>query len=527
MYGANMDPILDSQEVWRLLSQGVHEVAKVVARTYGPHGGKIAVRKPSGSVLVTTDGASLTREIQLRGPKNLGASMVRSAAIKTEEQVGDGTSTTVLLTDALLREIALVSCTPDFNPVALVNQIHEALEAAHTSVLELSRKADMEDLLRVARMASHEDEDIAKAVVDAVMDVGEKGSVVISAYEGVDIVSEHREGLVLSQGWASSEMASSESHERVMDGPLVAVFKAPLKKMADIASAMEQASQWPGRGLVVFAPQIYGEALSTLIVNDKKGVLSCAAVTYSGSPADLDDWLQDIASITNAKVVDPGVGDAFQDFKSEWLGYARKVTLTRETTTVISYMDGEILRRVDERIDHLRARAEATEFPFDRDRLTERASALDGGLVTLKVGGHTKHEAQDRRSRVEDTLRAVQTCLRSGVVPGAGMALFHASLWVPETKGGEVLARALRSIVGVLAWRAGLEPNVIIAQAFEATIYDMRGWSGFDPVKREWRPFDEDPRIVDPTEVVLVAVRNAVSIAVQIALCGGILPKAR
>jgi chaperonin GroEL len=523
--GAMPNPVLDQQRVWKLLSSGVHEVARIVAKTYGPMGGKVMVQK-AGSVLVTTDGAALTRESQLAGVKRLGAALVRSAAIKTEEQVGDGTSTTVLLADSLIKQIGLRACVYDWDPVKVVAQIRAAHEVAENEIRAMSRTSDRDCLDRVAFMASHEDPLIAEKVVEAVLAVGEEGSVVISPYEGTGIVLEQKEGLYLNQGWASFEMAPDEGTEREMDGPLVAVFRRPLRRMADIASAMEQASQWPGRGLLVFAPRVQGEALKTLLVNSKKGVLSCAAVEYAGSPADLDDWLEDLATVTNATIIDPNTGMNPESFEAPWLGSARRITLTKDHTLVVSYLDDNILQKIDQRALQLRARAESTQHPFEKDRLIERASALDGGLCTLRVGGFTKQEGQDRRSRVEDALKAVQTCLRGGVIPGAGLAFFRAAIWLPQDEGGAILRHALRSVLGTLVKRAGVEPAIVFSEGMEVALYDPDGWFGYDPLKKDWRDFwEESPRVVDPTEVMLAALRNAVSVACQMALCGGVVSK--
>lgn len=513
---------IDRREVWTKLASGVHEVARVVAKTYGPQGGKVAVWK-NDAVLITTDGAALTRESQLGGEKRLGAKLVRAAAIQTEKEVGDGTSTTVLLTSALVREIGRLAVVPDWDPVQAVSELQASFCVAEKWIRSKSIPTDNESLLRISSMATHEDPLIATKVVEAVLSVGEEGSVVISPYEGVDVVLEQKEGLLLNQGWSSFAMAPSEGTEREMDGPLVAVFRKDVRKISEISPAMEQASQWPGRGLVVFAPSVSGEALRTLILNDKKGVLSSVAVEYSGYPADLQDWLEDIVAVTNATLVDREAGLAPEDFDSSWLGYARKISVSRNKTLLISYMDEDILANIDRRVHILKDRAEKCPYPYDQDRLLERAASLDGGLATLRVGGNTKQEGQDRRSRTEDALRAVQTALRGGVVPGAGRTYFGASQELPPTVGGGILKSALQSILGVLVARSGLESSVVLAQGAEYHRMDLEGWWGYDPVSRSWRDFREGSRIVDPTEVAVSALRNAVSVACQIALCGGVV----
>jgi chaperonin GroEL len=515
---------LDSREVWNRLTDGVHAVAKVVAKTYGPNGGKVAVAK-SGTVLVTTDGAALTRESQLGGSKRLGAKLVRSAAIRTEEQVGDGTSTTVLLTSALLKEIGKLAASPDWNPVALVAELTEAEREAEETLRGFSEPATETLLRRVASMASHEDPLVADKVVEAILSVGEAGSIVITPYEGTGIELEQKEGLQLAQGWASHEMCPSGASEREMDGPLVAVFRQPVRRVSDVSAAMEAATQWPGRGLVLFAPSVSGDALAALVLNDKKKTLSSVAVQFTGSPADRDDWIEDIATVTNATVVDAAAGFDREKFEGSWLGYARKIAITREKTLIVSYMDEEILSKIDLRAAALKARSVASPYPYERDRLSERASALDGGLATLRVGGLTRPEATDRRSRLEDALLASQTALRGGVVAGAGRAYFGAAILLPETDGGKILSKALRSITRTLLERSERKPSSILEVLGELVREDPSGRFGFDPRAGIYRDFWEDPQVVDPTEVSVVAMRNAVSVASQIALTGGITRK--
>lgn len=510
--------IVDRAETWKLLTGGVNEVARVVSRTYGPRGGKVLVEK-AGSVLATTDGAALTQESQLGGSYRLGARMVREAALKTEKEAGDGTSTTVLVTSALLRELGKCAADPDWDPVRIVREIREAARAADQYLENSSVEATEEVLRRVALMAAHGEEIVSERVLEAVLEVGEEGSVVMAPYEGTSILLERKEGLVLDSGWVSRELSPSDSTERGMDGPLVAVFGSPLRKMEDVTAAMEEASQWPGRGLIVFAPSIQGTALATLVLNNQKGVLPGMAVGFVGSPKDLRDWLEDISAVTRASIVDWEKGMDPRKFSSEWLGYARKAVVSRDRTILVSYEEDEVLASIDSRARELRTRAEKTEFPYEKDRLLERAGALDGGFCTLKVGGVTKQEGQDRRSRIEDALRAVQSALRGGVVPGAGKGMGDAARSLPDTEGARVLAKGLREPLRVLALRSKKEPEVILSRGIP------EGWVGWDPVSDTVRDFSESPVVADPTEVLRSALRNAVSVACTIALSGVVLTK--
>jgi chaperonin GroEL len=245
----------------------------------------------------------------------------------------------------------------------------------------------------------------------------------------------------------------------------------------------------------------------------------------------LEDWLEDIATVTNSTVVNPTSGMKVTEFDAEWFGYARKITVTKEKTEILSYMDDIISERVEGRVKELMCRADTTAFDFDRDRLRERASSLDGGLCILKVGGYTEQEAQDRRSRTEDALHAVRACLTSGVVPGAGRA-YHFVSNIPELEkdlGGRVLAKALEGPLRVLTAREGLSLN----EVFEGDLTHKDRWArwaddcwvGWDPLVRSWRDFRDVPQVVDPTEVVLQSILSAVSVACQILLTEVVIPR--
>lgn len=508
--------VIPSPRSAQVLFQGSQELARLVGTTFGPHGGKVAVSK-LGEIVTTTDGASLVREVRFADLRRIGSSLVREAALSSDKTGGDGSTTTVLLTHAILEALLGDDLVTPRNLVGVVNEIRAALQVAEGVIESLRVPATGALLERVGLMATHGDPVVADPVREALLLAGENGTVILAEGEGTGIELDHREGLTLPEGWASHALGDGTG-ERVMDGPLVAVVATPLLRAEDVTPMMEEASQWPGRGLVVFAPRISGEALSTMILNNEKGVLPCCGVTFSGHRG-LQDWLEDLAAVTNAQVADAMAGRDPLKWEAPWLGYARKILVTRHKTTVLSYMDEEIEQRVEERIRVLFARAEQSEHPYDQDRLRERASSLDGGLCTVKIGGFTKPEAQDRRSRAEDALHAMQGALRSGVVPGAGMAYYRASQALPDTHGGYVLSQALLAPLRALAVRARQEPEVVVDQAEEG---DWRGW---DPIGGSWRDFLEAPEIVDPLDVVLGSLRAAVSVACEMALTGAIITR--
>jgi len=513
--------VTDLPAIHALLLAGVREAYELVSRTYGPSGGPVLIEK-RGAPFATTDGVSVLREAQLFDSRRIGLALIREAARETEMKTGDGTTSTALVASALSRLLLKRLAEAGSDPQRLVAEVREASSLAVERLYGFAEDADQEDLNAIALSSSHGDRELADRVIEAVLTVGEEGNITLAAHEGTGVVLEHREGKTVPQGWASFELGprSGES-EREIEGPLVIVSAAPLRTLDDVVPMMESATQWPGRGLVVFAAQVSGEALATMATNDRGGVLPCVAIEYDGSPRDLRGWLDDLATVTNATVLDPVAGTGPGEFRDEYLGYARKVVVKRNETTVYSYMDDEIVARIDAQAARLKAEAESCPYPYERDRLKERAAALDGGLCLIKVGGYTKQEAQDRRGKAEDTVQAVQQALRGGVVPGAGWASFLASTYLPDTEGGKILAQALREPLRVLARNAHLEPEATLDLALRIAHEGNPIWMGLDPVAKDWRDLRTSPRVPDAVEVVVAVVSNAVSVACQIALLGG------
>lgn len=510
--------VIEGKRALGYLTRGMTELAKLVATTYGPHGSKVAVDK-KGRVLVTTDGSSLAREVRFQGYERLGVSLVRAATSVVDGSSGDGTSTTILLANALV-QAALDHYTPrTWNPVALVQELRDYLHPVESLITEMAREPDEAVLRRVALMASHGDELVSSTVVDAVLRVGENGTVLIQPGDGVGIEADYRDGLVLDVGWAAVAMAKGDGVPRVFDGPLVAVVNAPLLSFDDVQTLMEEASQWPGRGLVLFCPRLGGSALTTMVMNDAKGVLPCIAVTYlNPSLYETHDWLEDVAAVSNCLLVDPVAGDNVQNFKAEWLGCARKITVEKNRTEILSYPDSE--DRIAARVAELLRRADETTSDYDRDRYRERAGAMDGGLCVLKVGGYTNAEAVERRSRVEDTLHAVRETLKGGVVPGAGRTLHYVSVQdeLRHSMAGSVLSRALEEPARVLCARAGVSFDAL------GNLGDDP-WVGWCPVRESVENFWEAPAVADPVGVVLGSLRAAMSVACEVLLTGVVLAK--
>lgn len=504
--------VIEGKRALLTLTRGMSELAELVSVTYGPHGAKVAVGK-QGRVRMTTDGSSLAREVQFQGRERLGVSLVRAATSVVDGAAGDGTSTTILLANALV-QAALDHYSPrTWNPRVLVREVREYLPIVEKLLTGIAREADEGVLRRVAHMASHGEDTVVEAVVPAVLRVGETGTVMIQPGEGVGIEPDYRDGLVLEAGWASHSMGKGDGVDRAFEGPLVAVVNRPLYSFEDVRSVLEEASQWPGRGLVLFCPKLTGDALTTLVMNDAQGVLPCIAVTYTNpSLYEVHDWMDDVAAVTNAVNISSDRGDDHRAFKTEWLGSARRITVGKHRTEILSYPDAG--DRIGVRVEELIRRANNTSSDFDRDRYRARAAAMDGGLCILKVGGYTNAEAVERRSRVEDTLHAVRETLITGVVPGAGRALHFAATRaeLQEALGGRVLSRALKEPLRVLCARAGVSLDAL------PELPGDDPWTGWCPVRGGIKDFGEAPAVIDPLGVVLGSLQAAVSVACEVLL---------
>lgn len=448
--------------------RGTREASKLVGVTYGPYGGSVLHTK-RGRVVATTDGATALRAIS----SSMGLNLVRSASLAVEDKWGDGTSTTAILTQAVIESGLMRSG----DGLEAAKRVEGEWPQTRENLISMAEPADHEALVSVGMRSSKGDEEVVHLLVNALESVGEYGTVVLERGIGLGIEVTISEGVRLGEKWATHNLAP-EGGEVGLEGPLVAVLRGHQSKFEDIAPVLGEASQWPGRPVVVFTEGIRGAALDTIVQNHTKGVMSLMGIEYHGNPKGVLNWLEDIAAATNATVYDFSV---MGEFKSEWLGSARKITVTDKGTTITPYDGQEIQERIDRRIQELLVLAENTSHDHDRDAYNRRAAELDGGLCVVKVGGATDLEAIGRRARVEDTLHALNAALTTGVVPGAGIALSMAG-------EGDILAPAFSVPRKILEARGGV---------------DDPGW--------------------DPLGVVLGAADAAISVALQALRTGAVL----
>ena len=427
----------------RLLS-GALQLAKVVAKTYGP-GGRTVVLDRFAGLLSTKDGVTVAREVQLSNKtEDMGCQILKQACLKVNEQVGDGTTTAAILAAALIQE-GHQQAIAQPNLQELLQGVRDAAAEAVVVIRQTATPVkDQKTLEHVARIACNGDNEVAVSLAEACMAVGKDGTITVEDGHGVSTVLELKEGMELDAGAASPTFLEGERLERDIEGAIVAVVGTPLRVVEDVRSLMEAASQWPQNELVVFAPLIEGGALTTLLLNHTQKILRCCAVAAPGVHQRKLLYLQDIAALANASFIDPTAGYALSNWDAEWFGSFRRAHIRQNTTLLEAYPDANA--SIQARLQALRAEEGTLTSEYDRDNLRERMAKLSGGLAVLRVGGFSEAAMKERRARIEDALGAVKAALKEGVVPGAGSVYLWAGLH---------LAAGLVKQTGSDSYRAG------------------------------------------------------------------------
>lgn len=505
----------------RKLLEGACLLAKAVAKTYGPRGRTALLDRQAG-LLATKDGVTVAREVDLPDPgQNMGAQMLKEACIQVNNDVGDGTSTVAVLTAALLQQGHRV-LTGRMDSTQVIRGMRDAGAEVVRNLSPLTMPVETESFLqRVAFISSNGDEEIATFMAKACMAVGRDGTISIEDGRGVESSLEFKEGMEIDKGAASHAFFDRGSVERVIDGPLVACVNAPLTKLEDVHSILEESSQWPQNDLLLFATTIEGQALSTMVLNNSQEVVKSCAVIAPGFGPHQASFLQDIAAVAGASYISPDKGDDFRKWDPEWFGSFRKVTVGMKGSLLEAY--DEASEEIQKRIEWVRAEGEKLTSDYDRDRLNERLAKLSGGFAILRVGGITEAALKERRARVEDALGSVQAALKGGVVPGGGTAYIAAGLAsMPDCAVGEeldpgymagwdVVRRGLEAPMRTLARNAGFAGPALVAQYKGHEEKDP--WHGWDATTGAFRSLREDPPVLDPLYVVSSVIETAVSVA--------------
>lgn len=507
--------ILYGEDARRALERGVNQLADTVKITLGPKGRNVVLDKKFGSPLITNDGVTIAKEIELDDPfENMGAQMVKEVATKTNDVAGDGTTTATLLAQAFIRE-GMKNVAAGANPMIMKRGIDRGVAAAVEAVKATAKKVSgTQDIARVAAVSSG-DEFIGNLIAEAMEKVSADGVITVEESKTAETYSEVVEGMQFDRGYISPYMVTdTEKMEAVIDDALILITDRKISNIQDILPLLEQVVQ-SGRKLVIIAEDVEGEALATILVNRLRGTFTCVCVKAPGFGDRRKDMLRDIAILTGGEVISEELGLELKDATMDMLGRARQVKVQKENTIIV---DGSgDAEQIKGRVAQIRANIETTTSDFDREKLQERLAKLSGGVAVIKVGAATEIEMKDKKLRIEDALNATRAAVEEGIVPGGGTVFVNA---IPEveklldaTEGDErtgvkIVVRALSEPVRQIATNAGLDGSVILEKIRTA---DKKGY-GFDAAKEQYGDMIA-AGIVDPAKVTRTTIENAASIA--------------
>jgi chaperonin GroEL len=502
-------------EAHTALLAGTSALADAVRPTLGPQSRAVLIERKWSTPLVCDDGVTIARTLKLKDPaQDLGAQLLKQAAMRTGDAVGDGTTTSTLLAHAMLAE-GIRNVVVGASPIEIKRGLERALDAATTALAELSRPLEgRQDMAHVAAVSAHGEHEIGELVADAVEKVGEEGVIEVEEAKGIETTLDVVEGMQFDKGYLSPYFVTDpERMETVLTEPLVLLHEKKIFAVADLLPLLEQILG-AGRQLLVVAENIEGEALATLVVNKLRGTIAVAAVKAPGFGERRRAMLEDVAVLTGGTLVSEELGTKLEHVKLDQLGRADRVVIDKDTTTIIS--GGGDPSAIAGRCNELRRQIEDTDSDWDREKLQERLARLSGGVAVIRVGAATEAELKRRKDALDDAISSTKAAAAEGIVPGGGAALLRA---VPAVRaveascdgdqrtGVRILARALEVPARQIADNAGADDGVVVER-----IRAGAGFEGFDATSREFVDLDA-AGIVDPTKVVRTALENAVSVA--------------
>jgi chaperonin GroEL len=508
--------IVYREEARSAILRGVNALADAVKVTLGPKGRNVILDKKFGSPLITKDGVTVAKEIDLKDPmENLGARMVREVASKTSDVAGDGTTTATVLAQAIFRE-GIRSVTAGANPMQLKQGIESAVQIVVEELKKLSKPVKGNMIAQVGTISANNDETIGKIIAEAMEKVGKDGVITVEESRTMETVLDVVEGMRFDRGYSSPYFVTDpERMEVVLENPYILTFEKKVSSMKDLLPILEKIAQ-QGAPLLIVAEDVEGEALATLVVNKLRGTLKAAAVKAPGYGDRRKAMLEDIAVLTGGKAVTEDLGIKLENVKLEDLGRAKKVVIDKENTTIIEG-SGE-KKAIEARVKQLRTQIDETTSDYDREKLQERLAKLVGGVAVIKVGAATESEMKEKKARVEDAMHATKAAVEEGIVPGGGVALLRAipalnarlkAKDLPEDvkTGLEIIRRVCEEPMRWIANNAGQEGNMVVAK-----VKEMESGIGFNAATDTYENLIE-AGVIDPTKVVRFAIQNASSIA--------------
>ena len=503
------------EEARRSLEKGVNVLADTVKITLGPKGRNVMLDKKYGAPLVTNDGVTIAKEIELEDPfANMGAQLVKEVATKTNDVAGDGTTTATLLAQAIIRE-GMKNVAAGANPMQIKNGIAQACDAAVAALKRISKPVSTKQSIAQVAAISAGDPTVGQWISDAMEKVGNDGVISIEESKTGHTELKIVEGMTFDRGYLSPYMATdNDKMVAVLDNPYVLITDKKITNIQDILPVLEQVVQ-AGRKLLIIAEDIEGEALATLIVNKLRGTFTCVAVKAPAFGDRRKAMLQDIAILTGGQVISEEIGLELKDATMQMLGSARSITVDKDNTTIVEGAGKK--EDIAARVNSIKAQLEETSSDYDREKLQERLAKLAGGVAVLSVGAATEAEMKERKLRIEDALAATRAAVEEGVVPGGGTALLRTIDDVTALSkkvtgdvrtGVNIVLRALEEPVRQIAANAGLEGSVIVEKVKARKDVNY----GFDALNNEYGDMAAKG-IIDPTKVTRSALQNAASIA--------------
>ena len=496
---------------------GIDKLANTVKVTLGPKGRNVILGKEFGAPLITNDGVSIAREIDLEDVfENMGAQLLKEVATKTNDVAGDGTTTATLLAQAIITE-GMRNLAAGANPMILQKGIKKAVEAAVESIKGFSKVVETKEAIAQVASVSAADEEIGRLISEAMEKVGRDGVITVEESKSMGTELDVVEGMQFDRGYLSPYMATDpDKMVANLEDPYILITDKKITNIQDLLPLLEQVLQ-EGRPLLVIADDIEGEALATLVLNKLRGTLNIVGVKAPGYGDRRKDMLQDIAILTGGQVISQDLGMDLKEATIDMLGHASKVRCEKELTVIVN--GGGDKAELDKRIAQIKSQIEQTESEFDKEKLQERLAKLAGGVAVIHVGAATEVELKERKLRIEDALSATRAAVEEGIVPGGGTVLIDSMKKVREVAeasvgdektGVEIVLRALEEPVRQIAANAGLEGSVIVEK-----IKSEAEGIGFDALNEEYGNMIEKG-IVDPTKVTRSALQNAASVAAMI-----------
>jgi len=500
------------------LKAGVDKLANAVKVTLGPRGREVIIEKKWGTPLVTKDGVTVAKEIELKDPyENMGAQLVKEVASKTADVAGDGTTTATVLAQAIFTE-GLKAIASGANPMDIKRGIDKAVERVVEEIKKQSiQVSGRKEIEQVATISANNDPEIGKIIADAMEAVGKDGVITVEESKSAQTTLETVQGMQFDRGYLSPYFVTNpDKMEAVLEDPYILIYEKKISNVKDLLPVLEQVVR-AGRPILIIAEDVEAEALATLVVNHIKGVIRACAVKAPGFGQRRKDYLQDIAILTGGTAITEELGIKLESVTLDMLGRADKVIVDKDNTTIVGGKGSK--ENINARIEQIKKQIVETTSDYDREKLQERLAKLSGGVAIIRVGAATEAELKEKKARVEDAVHATKAAVEEGIVPGGGVALVRASEALEDLKvdnpdqqiGVDIVKKACRTPLRQIATNAGFEGYVILEKVIQLGKEKGKNW-GFDAGAGEYKDMVE-AGIIDPTKVVRTAIQNAASVA--------------